>query len=56
MKLIDNALLAAHIGLLADAIGVGARLGVTESALLRALPHGRRIRGQGHRGGPTHRY
>ena len=29
-----------HIGLLAGAVELGARLGVTESALLSALPHG----------------
>ncbi|MGA8330955.1 MAG: NAD(P)-dependent oxidoreductase, partial [Mycobacterium sp.] len=40
VKLVNNALFAAHIGLLADAIALGAQLGVTESALLSALPHG----------------
>ena len=40
VKLVNNALFAAHIGLLADAVELGARLGVTESALLDALPHG----------------
>jgi len=40
VKLVNNALFAAHIGLLADAVELGARLGVTESALLSALPHG----------------
>jgi 2-hydroxy-3-oxopropionate reductase len=40
VKLVNNALFAAHIGLLADAIELGARLGVTEAALLSALPHG----------------
>jgi 3-hydroxyisobutyrate dehydrogenase-like beta-hydroxyacid dehydrogenase len=40
VKLINNALFAAHIGLLADAVELGTRLGVTESALLSALPHG----------------
>jgi 3-hydroxyisobutyrate dehydrogenase-like beta-hydroxyacid dehydrogenase len=40
VKLVNNALFAAQIGLLSDAVGLGARLGVTESALLTALPHG----------------
>ncbi len=40
VKLVNNALFAAHIGLLANAVELGARLGVTESALLSALPHG----------------
>ncbi len=40
VKLVNNALFAAHIGLLADAVELGARLGVTESALLSALPRG----------------
>jgi 3-hydroxyisobutyrate dehydrogenase-like beta-hydroxyacid dehydrogenase len=40
VKLVNNALFAAHIGLLADAVDLAARLGVTESALLTALPHG----------------
>jgi 2-hydroxy-3-oxopropionate reductase len=40
VKLVNNALFAAHIGLLSDAVELGARLGVTEAALLAALPHG----------------
>jgi 2-hydroxy-3-oxopropionate reductase len=40
VKLVNNALFAAHIGLLAGAVDLGARLGVTESALLSALPYG----------------
>ena len=40
VKLINNALFAANIGLLSTAVGLGARLGVAESALLTALPHG----------------
>lgn len=40
VKLVNNALFAAQIGLLAGAVELGARLGVTESALLSALPHG----------------
>jgi len=40
VKLVNNALFAAHIGLLAGAVELGARLGVPESALLSALPHG----------------
>ena len=34
VKLVNNALFAAQIGLLSNAVGLGARLGVTESALL----------------------
>jgi 2-hydroxy-3-oxopropionate reductase len=40
VKLVNNALFAAHIGLLSGAVELGARLGVPESALLAALPHG----------------
>lgn len=40
VKLVNNALFAAHIGLLSSAVELGARLGVPESALLAALPHG----------------
>lgn len=40
VKLVNNALFAAHIGLLANVVELGARLGVPESALLGALPHG----------------
>lgn len=40
VKLINNALFAAHIGLLAESVELGARLGVPESTLLAALPHG----------------
>jgi 3-hydroxyisobutyrate dehydrogenase-like beta-hydroxyacid dehydrogenase len=40
VKLVNNALFAAHIGLLASAVELGARLGVPESTLLAALPHG----------------
>lgn len=40
VKLINNALFAGHIGLLAGSIRLGERLGLPESALLRALPHG----------------
>lgn len=40
VKLINNAMFAAHIGLLAEAVKLGARLGVPESVLLTALPHG----------------
>lgn len=40
VKLVNNALFAAHIGLLAGAVELGARLGVPESTLLAALPHG----------------
>ena len=40
VKLVNNAMFAAHIGLLSEAIELGNRLGVPESALLAALPHG----------------
>jgi 3-hydroxyisobutyrate dehydrogenase-like beta-hydroxyacid dehydrogenase len=40
VKLVNNALFAAQIGLLAGSIELGARLGVPESTLLNALPHG----------------
>ena len=40
VKLVNNALFAAHIGLLSDSVELAARLGVEESALLTALPHG----------------
>jgi 2-hydroxy-3-oxopropionate reductase len=40
VKLVNNALFVAHIGLLSGAVELGARLGVPESTLLTALPHG----------------
>ena len=40
VKLVNNALFAAHLGLLANSVDLAARLGVEESALLTALPHG----------------
>jgi 3-hydroxyisobutyrate dehydrogenase-like beta-hydroxyacid dehydrogenase len=40
VKLVNNALFAGHIGLLAESIRLGERLGVPESTLLTALPHG----------------
>jgi 3-hydroxyisobutyrate dehydrogenase-like beta-hydroxyacid dehydrogenase len=40
VKLVNNALFAAHIGLLSGSLELGARLGVPESTLLAALPHG----------------
>ena len=40
VKLINNALFAANIGLLREAVRLGAELGVPEQALLDALPHG----------------
>lgn len=40
VKLVNNALFAGHIGLLLEAVRLGERLGVPESALLAALPHG----------------
>jgi 2-hydroxy-3-oxopropionate reductase len=38
VKLVNNALFAAHIGLLSSAVALGARLGVPESTLLTVLP------------------
>jgi len=40
VKLINNALFAAQLGLLASAVDLAAQLGVDESVLLAALPHG----------------
>jgi len=40
VKLVNNTLFAAQIGLLSGSIELGARLGVPESTLLNALPHG----------------
>jgi 2-hydroxy-3-oxopropionate reductase len=40
VKLVNNALFAAHIGLLSGSVELGTRLGVPESTLLTALPHG----------------
>ena len=40
VKLVNNALFAAHIGLLSGAVELGAQLGVPESMLLTALRHG----------------
>ena len=40
VKLVNNALFAAQLGLLSGSIELGARLGVPESTLLNALTHG----------------
>ncbi|QIX52654.1 NAD(P)-dependent oxidoreductase [Rhodococcus sp. DMU1] len=40
VKLVNNALFAANIGLISEAVRLGGQLGVDESALLEALPHG----------------
>jgi 2-hydroxy-3-oxopropionate reductase len=40
VKLVNNALFAGHIGLLAESIRLGERLGVPESTMLGALAHG----------------
>ena len=40
MKLINNALFAAQIGLVAEGVRLGGLLGVSEPALLEALTHG----------------
>ena len=39
VKLVNNALFAAQIGLLREGVRLGAELGVDESTLLSALPH-----------------
>ncbi|SPM40437.1 3-hydroxyisobutyrate dehydrogenase or related beta-hydroxyacid dehydrogenase [Mycobacterium numidiamassiliense] len=40
VKLVNNALFAGHIGLLAEAIRLGERMGVPEATVLDALTHG----------------
>ncbi|OBH06342.1 6-phosphogluconate dehydrogenase [Mycobacterium sp. E2699] len=40
VKLVNNALFAGQIGLLAESVRLAERLGVPESTLLNALPHG----------------
>ncbi|BBY24554.1 NAD(P)-dependent oxidoreductase [Mycobacterium stomatepiae] len=40
VKLVNNALFAGHIGLLAESVRLGERLGVPESTVLGALAHG----------------
>ncbi|MGW1028968.1 NAD(P)-dependent oxidoreductase [Streptomyces sp. NPDC002577] len=40
VKLVNNALFTAHLGLLSDAVRLGRRLGLDEAVLLDALPHG----------------
>jgi 3-hydroxyisobutyrate dehydrogenase-like beta-hydroxyacid dehydrogenase len=40
VKLINNALFAAQIGLVAESVRLGGRLGIDESTLLEALAHG----------------
>jgi 3-hydroxyisobutyrate dehydrogenase-like beta-hydroxyacid dehydrogenase len=40
VKLVNNALFAAQLGLLADAVRLAGQLGVDEAVLLNALPHG----------------
>ncbi|BBY05646.1 6-phosphogluconate dehydrogenase [Mycobacterium noviomagense] len=40
VKLVNNALFAAQIGLLAESVQLGTRLGVPEPTLLKALPQG----------------
>jgi 2-hydroxy-3-oxopropionate reductase len=40
VKLVNNALFAAHLGLLSGAVDLAAQLGVAEPALLTALRHG----------------
>ena len=40
VKLVNNILFAAQIGIVAEAVELGNRLGIAESTLLEALPHG----------------
>jgi 3-hydroxyisobutyrate dehydrogenase len=40
VKLLNNALFAAQIGLVAEVVELGRRLGIEEHVLLQALPHG----------------
>lgn len=40
VKLVNNALFAAQIGIVAEAVGLASRLGIDEATLLSALPHG----------------
>src|SRR5262249_12549279 len=40
VKLVNNTLFAAQIGLAAESVRLGGRLGIDESTLLGALPHG----------------
>lgn len=40
VKLVNNTLFAAQIGLIAESVRLGAGLGISEAALLEALPHG----------------
>ncbi len=40
VKLVNNTLFAAQIGIVAEAVRLAGRLGVDESTLLAALPHG----------------
>ncbi|MGY4712548.1 NAD(P)-dependent oxidoreductase [Mycolicibacterium sp. CBM1] len=40
VKLVNNTVFAAQIGIVAEAVRLAGRLGVDESTLLRALPHG----------------
>lgn len=59
MKLVNNTMFAAQIGLLAEAVQMGARLSIEESALLGALAHGSgasRALGLIERAGSTQRF
>jgi 3-hydroxyisobutyrate dehydrogenase-like beta-hydroxyacid dehydrogenase len=59
VKLVNNTLFAAQIGLVAEAARLGARLGIGESALLDALPHGSgasKVMGNIARAGSTSRF
>ncbi|KAA0103047.1 NAD(P)-dependent oxidoreductase [Mycolicibacterium sp. P1-5] len=40
VKLVNNTLFAAQIGIVAEAVGLAGRLGIDEATLLSALPHG----------------
>lgn len=59
MKLVNNTMFAAQIGLLAEAVQMGSRLSIEESALLGALAHGSgasRALGMIERAGSTQRF
>lgn len=59
MKLVNNTMFAAQIGLLAEAVHIGGRLGIGQTALLGALGHGSgasRALGMIERAGSTERF
>jgi 3-hydroxyisobutyrate dehydrogenase-like beta-hydroxyacid dehydrogenase len=59
MKLVNNTMFAAQIGLAAEAVRIGGRLSIDEAALLGALAHGSgasRALGMIERAGSTQRF